>query len=58
MAKKAKPKNKKPSKRWTKYKLEGDKLVRAKMCPKCSVFLAIHKDRAVCGKCGYTEFNK
>ncbi len=29
-------------------------------CPKCGkgVFMAVHKDRKVCGKCGYTEFNK
>jgi small subunit ribosomal protein S27Ae len=29
-----------------------------KMCPRCGagVFLAQHKDRYSCGKCGYTEF--
>ncbi|MSS75176.1 30S ribosomal protein S27ae [Candidatus Pacearchaeota archaeon] len=29
-----------------------------KHCPKCGqgVFLAQHKDRQSCGKCGYTEF--
>ncbi|MCF7871457.1 30S ribosomal protein S27ae [Candidatus Woesearchaeota archaeon] len=28
-----------------------------KTCPKCGpgVFLASHKDRATCGKCGYME---
>lgn len=28
-----------------------------KFCPKCGagVFLAVHKDRLSCGKCGYTE---
>ena len=26
-----------------------------KTCPKCSVFLANHKDRWTCGKCGYME---
>jgi small subunit ribosomal protein S27Ae len=41
------------------FKVEGDKIVRQrKNCPKCGdgVFLADHKDRASCGKCGYTEF--
>jgi small subunit ribosomal protein S27Ae len=43
------------------YKLEGDKLTRTKKhCPKCGpgVFMAEHKDRTSCGKCGYTEFVK
>ena len=26
-----------------------------KKCPKCNVFLANHKDRWTCGKCGYME---
>jgi small subunit ribosomal protein S27Ae len=31
-----------------------------KSCPKCGkgVFMAQHKDRATCGKCGWTEFSK
>ena len=30
---------------------------KAKFCPKCGpgVFMANHKDRASCGKCGYME---
>lgn len=43
------------------YKVEGGKLVRTKpVCPKCGagVFMAVHKDRTSCGKCGYTEFAK
>ena len=43
------------------YKLEGDTLKRTKKhCPKCGpgVFMAEHKDRVTCGKCGYTEFIK
>lgn len=43
------------------YKLEGDTLTRTKKhCPKCGpgVFMAEHKDRVSCGKCGYTEFVK
>ena len=60
MAKKKKAKNKKPSKKYTKYKLESNKLVRAKSCPKCGegVFLAEHKDRYYCGKCHYVEIKK
>ncbi len=58
MGKKPKPKNKVPSKRWEKYKIEDNRLIRERMCPKCNVFLANHKDRLVCGKCGYTEFKK
>lgn len=41
------------------YKVEGDKLVRTRpVCPKCGagVFMATHKDRVSCGRCGYTEF--
>ncbi|MFZ2070103.1 MAG: 30S ribosomal protein S27ae [Halobacteriota archaeon] len=31
-----------------------------KICPRCGagVFLAEHKDRYSCGKCGYAEFRK
>ena len=41
------------------FKIEGDKINRIrKHCPKCGpgVFLAEHKNRFSCGKCGYTEF--
>jgi len=42
------------------YSTEGGLRRKTKFCPKCGpgVFLAIHKDRASCGKCGYTEFVK
>ncbi len=43
------------------YSVEGGSLKRkTKFCPKCGpgVFLATHKDRLSCGKCGYTEFVK
>lgn len=55
-----KPKNKTPSKKYSKYTISSGKLERAKTCPKCGpgIFLGIHKDRTHCGKCGYTEFNK
>ncbi|MHC1567749.1 MAG: 30S ribosomal protein S27ae [Candidatus Syntropharchaeia archaeon] len=38
---------------------EGIKRNRA-TCPRCGdgVFLAEHRDRRACGKCGYTEFKK
>lgn len=44
---------------WTKYKVSGSKVERAnESCPKCGqgTFLAKHKNRKTCGKCGYVEF--
>ena len=57
MSKKPKPKNKVPSQKWKKYKVEGDKLTRARSCPKCGngTFLGDHKDRVFCGTCHYVE---
>jgi small subunit ribosomal protein S27Ae len=43
------------------YKIEGDKLERlSKACPKCGpgTFMANHKDRKSCGKCGFLEKNE
>lgn len=43
------------------YGVKGDALERKRpVCPKCGpgVFMATHKDRVSCGKCGYTEFSK
>jgi ubiquitin-small subunit ribosomal protein S27Ae len=39
---------------------DGKATVQRKHCPRCGagVFLAEHKDRLACGKCGYTEFKK
>ena len=40
---------------------KGDAVTAKKpVCPKCGpgVYLATHKDRVSCGKCGYTEFKK
>jgi len=40
------------------YEVKGDALTRThKSCPKCGpgTFLADHKDRRSCGKCGYSE---
>ena len=43
------------------YEISDGKIVRKRQfCPKeeCGpgVFLAVHKDRVSCGKCGYTKF--
>jgi small subunit ribosomal protein S27Ae len=41
------------------FKVDGNKITRNRRhCPKCGpgVFIAEHKDRFSCGKCGYTEF--
>ncbi|MBN3036904.1 MAG: 30S ribosomal protein S27ae [Candidatus Diapherotrites archaeon] len=43
------------------YKIEGGKAQKTKMeCPKCGagVFMAEHKDRQHCGRCGYTKWKK
>ncbi|MBW2972405.1 30S ribosomal protein S27ae [Candidatus Woesearchaeota archaeon] len=57
-----KPAKKKPSsKKYKHYEISGNDFKRKnKFCPKCGtgVFLAAHKDRLTCGKCGYTEFIK
>ena len=44
---------------WKLYKVEGDNLVRLNQySPKSpGDFMANHKNRKVCGKTGYTEFN-
>jgi len=52
------PKKKKPFNRYKMYKVSGDKLEKNnKSCPKCGKdsYLANHKDRMTCGKCGYVE---
>ena len=59
MAKKKKGKAH-PNNVYKSYKVDGDSLSRLrKSCPKCGqgVFLAQHKGRLTCGKCGYTEFS-
>ena len=41
------------------FKVDGDKVTRIrKVCARCGkgVFMAEHKDRHTCGKCGLTEF--
>ena len=51
-------KNKKTSKKYTKYKIEGDKITKERNCPRCGpgIFLMNAKDRMYCGKCHYSEF--
>ena len=47
-----------PNGKHSKYSIEDGKLIRKETCPEpnCGpgVFLAVHKDRKSCGKCGYT----
>lgn len=52
-------KNKKTSKKYTKYKIDGDKITRERNCPRCGpgIFLMNAKDRMYCGKCHYSEFS-
>lgn len=56
--KEAAPKKGAPEGRFQLYEKSGD-AVKAKnrSCPKCGpgFFLGAHKNRVVCGKCGYTE---
>ena len=56
MAKKKK-KEKKEKGRWELYDTSGGLKRKNKSCPKCGegTFLAKHKDRLTCGKCGYME---
>ncbi len=47
--------------KWKMYEIKEGKVIRkSKFCPKCGpgVFMARHKDRYHCGRCGYTEFIK
>mgnify|MGYP001606163945 FL=1 len=57
---KKKHKNKPTSKKYTKYKIEGGKIVRQEYCPRCGpgIFLMISSERSYCGKCHYTEFKR
>ena len=61
MAEGKKPhKNKPTSKKYSKYKIEGDKITREKTCPRCGpgIFLMNTKNRSYCGRCHLTEFIK
>ncbi len=63
MAKKVKKgkkphKNKPTSKKYTKYKIEGGKIIRERFCPRCGpgIFLSESQGKVYCGKCHYSEF--
>ena len=53
-------KDRKPKRTSARHKLYEKGERKNKFCPKCGagVFLAKHKDRQVCGQCGYAEFSK
>ena len=57
---KKRKKNKPSSKKYSKYKIQGDKLVKERSCPRCGpgIFLSTGQGRAYCGKCHFTEFSK
>ncbi|MCP3682273.1 MAG: 30S ribosomal protein S27ae [bacterium] len=48
---------KKPMQIWKVYEAKGELKRKNPSCPKCGTgtFLAAHKDRSTCGKCGYSE---
>lgn len=65
MAKEEKPKKKESKKRrvqkGAQYTVAEGKLVRKNpACPKCGagIFMAEHKNRSTCGKCGYTKWKQ
>jgi small subunit ribosomal protein S27Ae len=53
--------NKPTSAKYKKYTVEGDKITKkTRSCPRCGpgIFLSVGKNRAYCGKCHFTEFDK
>jgi len=59
--KKGAEKKEKKSSKCTKYETKGDRLERkSNFCPKCGagIFMAEHKDRYCCGKCGFTQWKQ
>ncbi len=57
---KGKSNNKPTSKKYTKYKIDGERVIRERSCPRCGpgVFLMNGGNRHYCGRCHYTEFSK
>jgi small subunit ribosomal protein S27Ae len=53
-------KNQPTSKKYKMYKIDGDKIIRQRSCPRCGpgVFLMKASNRLYCGRCRYTEFLK
>ena len=60
MAGKKRPKSKSKHKNVKIYKKYKDGKAQGRFCPRCGpgVFLAKHKNRETCGKCGYGEMGK
>jgi small subunit ribosomal protein S27Ae len=50
--------NKPTSKKYKFYKIDGEKIVRERTCPRCGpgIFLMNADNRIYCGKCHWTEF--
>jgi len=48
---------KKPNQVWTLYEAKEPLGRKNSFCPKCGpgIFMAAHKNRVACGKCGYAE---
>ena len=51
-------KNKPTSKKYSKYKIEGNKITKERFCPRCGpgIFLSKSQGKFYCGKCHYSEF--
>jgi small subunit ribosomal protein S27Ae len=51
-------KNQPTSRKYKKYRIEGNKITSERACPRCGpgIFLMQAKDRVYCGKCHYSEF--
>ncbi|MEC8874520.1 MAG: 30S ribosomal protein S27ae [Candidatus Thermoplasmatota archaeon] len=50
-----------PNAKHSKYSVEDGELVRkGDYCPNCGpgIFLGVHSNRKVCGKCGHTEIEQ
>ncbi|MDD5148004.1 MAG: 30S ribosomal protein S27ae [Candidatus ainarchaeum sp.] len=57
----AKKQGKKKKSKQALFEVSGETVKRKnRYCPKCGpgIFMAAHKDRFACGKCGYTEWKK
>ncbi|MBI5884923.1 30S ribosomal protein S27ae [archaeon] len=55
------PKKRRKMKKSAYYEAKGDSIARKRVaCPKCGagIFMAEHKNRQACGKCGFTQWKK
>lgn len=50
--------NKPTSKKYRKYKVQGNTLTKERFCPRCGpgIFLMNADNREYCGRCHYSEF--